>query len=195
MNKKIIAFTMATILITLGVATGTSVKINEKPSEGLSFADMTINLGSATIFGDGIEENTIVEAVTEKELTIEITSDSVTADLEMTYSMQCTGEVDQAGIYLFVQVNGVNIENISVNTTDSVSGKITVSGVTLSNGNLLTYEIGALYGNADPFFTKGDLDLGAAVVIKSRNANYRLFDMPIFQFFTKLSIFARLFRF
>lgn len=195
MNKKIIAMTIATMLIFLGTAavSGSKMSITRTIDNNPVLADQEISLGSATIYGDGIEGHTNVDAVASKELTIKITSDPETVDLKISYSIQCDGPLDQGRVYLFVQLNSVDQGNESVEVAETESGFLTFDNVELSNGDVLTYEIGVLYANFDPIFTDADIDIGAAVTIKSRSIQSRFFDSPLFQLLQKIPIFLKLF--
>ena len=195
MNKKFIAIAMATILIFLGATTtGSSLKMSIKNlvEEKPTFAE-EISLGSATVYGDGIEGHTNVDAITAKDLTIKITSDPETIDFYISYSMQCDGALDQGRVYLFLQLNGESLGNKSVEIAESEEGTLKFDNVIVTNGDILTYEIGALYANLDPVFTAGDLDIGAALILKSRTIHNRLLDSPMFQLLLKIPLFARLF--
>jgi hypothetical protein len=68
-----------------------------------------------------------------------------------------------------------------------------LADVEVSNGDLLTFEIGILYTNFDPLFTDYDLDIGGGVFIKSRSLQNRFFDSPLFQLLQRIPILFRLF--
>ncbi len=194
MNKKFIAIAMATILIFLGATTGSSLKMSIKNlvEEKPIFAE-EISLGSAIIYGDGIEGHTNVDAIAAKDLTIKITSDPETIDFYISYSIQCDGSVDQGRVYLFLQLNGESLGNESAETAESEEGTLKFDNVIVTNGDILTYEIGVLYTNFDPTFTAADLDIGVALILKSRTIHNRLLDSPMFQLLLKIPLFARLF--
>ncbi len=194
MNKKIVITTMITIFILLGAATASSTTLSvQQANRKSTFADNEISLGTATVYGDGIEGNTVADAVTEKNLIIQLISSQETADLFITYSIRCDGALDEGRVYLFVQLNGDSIGNESVDTAENEEGTIGFYDVLLKKGDVLTWEIGVLYSNFDPLFSKADLDVGASVIIsKSRTTHSRLFDSPLFQLLLRLPVFTRL---
>ena len=194
MKQKIIAVSMATIMVFLvASALGSATSISKKNNEGISPASIDVDLGSATIYGDGIEGNSDVDAETEKELTIKISNDPEYLNLKMDYSIQCDGDVDQGRIYLFVQLNGLEVDNVSIIEEGNQNGQITIDNVEVTNGDVLTWEIGTLYTNFDPFFTDQDVDIGATVIIKSRSMQNRFFNSPLYQIFQRIPILFRLF--
>jgi len=194
MKKKNIAIAVATMMIFLGASTvsGTT-SITQNVEKNPVMANLEVPLGSASIYGDGIQGNTIVDAVATKELIIEISNDPEIVDLKMSYAIQCDGSVDQGHVYLFAQLNGFEIDNVSITVEDTETGYITLADVEVSNGDLLTFEIGILYTNFDPLFTDYDLDIGGGVFIKSRSLQNRFFDSPLFQLLQRIPILFRLF--
>jgi len=193
-KKKIVITTMVTIFILLGAATASSTTLSvQQANRKSTFADNEISLGTATVYGDGIEGNTVADAVTEKNLIIQLSSNQETADLSITYSIQCDGALDEGRVYLFVQLNGDSIGNESVDTAENEEGTIGFNDVLLTKGDVLTWEIGVLYTNFDPIFSKADLDIGLSLITsKSRTIQSRLFDSPLFQLLLRLPIFTRL---
>ena len=194
MKKKFIAIAMATMMVFLGAsAVSGTTSITQNAEKNPVMANLEVPLGSATIYGDGIQGNTIVDAVATKELTIEISNDPEIVDLNMSYDIQCDGSVDQGHVYIFAQLNGVEIDNVSVIVEETETGYITLADVEVSNGDLLTFEIGVLYTNFDPFFTDYEVDIGGGVFIKSRSLQSRFFDSPLFQLLQRIPILFRLF--
>ena len=120
-------------------------------------------------------------------------NDPEIVDLKMSYDIKCDGSVDQGHVYLFAQLNGVEIDNVSVIVEETETGYITLADVEVSNGNVLTFEIGVLYTNFDPFFTDYEVDIGGGVFIKSRSLQSRFFDSPLFQLLQRIPILFRLF--
>ena len=183
MNKKIVTITVVSILILFGAAAGSSSKISIKHlvQEESTIADKEISLGSASVYGDGIEGHTNVDAIASKDLTINIGSDQENVDFNISYSIQCDGEEDIGMVILLVQLNGESLGSNSVFSSESKSGNLKIEDVLVKQGNLLTYEVVALYINTDPSFTEIDPDAGGALIIKSRTINNRLYDSPLFQ--------------
>ena len=195
MKKRLVITTLVTIFLLLGAATVSSVNVTVKQANSKStFADHVISLGTALAYGDGVEGNTIADAETEKSLIIQLNSNQETADLYMTYSIQCDGTLDNGSTYFFVQLNGISVGNLTVYTDESDSGTLEFKDVLLTRGDVLTYEIGVLYACFNPIFSKADLDIGATIIInKPKAIHNNLFRSPFFQFLQRSPIFARLF--
>ena len=194
MKKKFIAIAMATMMIFLGAsAVSGTTSITQNVEKNPVMANLEVPLGSASIYGDGIQGHTIVDAVASKELTIKISNDPEIVDLKMSYDIQCDGSVDQGRVYLFAQLNAIEIDNVSVVVGGTESGQIIIENVEVTNLDVLSFEIGVLYTNFDPVFTDYDVDIGGGVFIKSRSLQSRFFDSPLFQLLLKIPLFARLF--
>ena len=193
MNKKIFAITLVTILIAFGATTVSNAKMSIQHSvkEKPAILKKEISLGSATIYGDGIEGNTNVVAVAREGLTIEIGSNQENVDFNISYSIQCDGEDDIGIAVLLVQLGGVSLGYNSVFTSESKEGDIKIEDALVKRGDLLTYEVIALYINTDPTFTRLDADAGGALIIKSRNIHNRLYGSPLVQLLQKLPLLSR----
>lgn len=194
MNKKLITIIVVTSLIFLGMATGTSAKINlnEFVKSKSALAEREIFLGTGYIYGDGIEENSICDAVTVKDLIIKISADTEVVDFYMTYDIQCNGSFDEGHVYLFIMINDVEIGNQSETIEGIETGEIRFADVTLTKGDVIIYGIGVVYSNYNPWFFDLDGDVGVAYVLKPRTIQNRLIQSPFFQFMLKLPLVARL---
>jgi len=112
MNKKIIAFSIIMMLMIFGITTMSYAK-----NTNLSFNDngsykklnKEIFLGTASIYGDGIEENTVIELDAEIDLSIGIDSQTEIVDFYVDYTMTCDSLTDNGIVTLFVQINGDNV--------------------------------------------------------------------------------------
>jgi len=194
-NKKIFAITLVTMLILLGATTASNAKMNIQHSdeEKPAILKKEISLGSATIYGDGIQGNTNVDAAVREGLTIKIGSNQEYVDFNISYSIQCDGEDDIGIVILLVQLGGVSLGYTSMFSSESKEGDLKIEDALVKQGDLLTYEIIALYINTDPAFTRLDADAGGALIIKSRNIHNRLYGSPLVQQLQKLPLLSRLF--
>ncbi len=172
MKKKIISILLVGILILVGLtASANAININQVIKQrNLNNANREIPIGSASIYGDGIEENTIVDAVARKNLRIGITAKQETVDLYIDYSINCSGSVDEGLVYLNVQINGVELDNVSVTSQDIDEGKLKIENVLLERGNVLTCVVGVLYTNYNPLFLVPDVDAGGGAINKAKNS-------------------------
>jgi len=161
MSKKLITIAIV-ISIFLGITTISHAALidqqfsKDKASETINAQE--VYLGRATIIGDGIKENTTVNASAENDLLIRTESQTSNIDFYIDYSMNCNGLDDIGGVTLSVQLNGKH-EGINVtNTTTSKGGALMIKNVTVQRGDNLTFEIVAVYTNFNPFFVinKGD---------------------------------------
>lgn len=194
MNKKIFAVTVVTILILLGVTTVTnaSMSIQRSVEEKAATANKKISLGSVTIYGDGVEGNTLVDAIAGTGLTVKIGSDQVNADFNMSYSMQCLGEDDLGVAILLVQSGGRDLGYGSVFTSEIKDGDLKIENALIKKNELLTYELLGLYINTDPAFMDLDVGIGGALIVKPRNIPSRLYGSALVQLLEKLPLFSRL---
>ena len=128
MNKKIFAITLVTMLILLGAATASNAKMSIQHSvkEKPAILKKEISLGSATIYGDGIQGNTNVDAVAKKSLTITIGSNQENVDFNISYSIQCDGDDDIGIVILLVQLGGVSLGYNSVFSSESKEGELKI---------------------------------------------------------------------
>ncbi len=185
MKKKIFSITVVMILILLGVTTVSDARMSMSKQyskiEKTTTQNRVIPLGSATVYGDGIEENTIVEVSIElNEVKIEPPEEYV--DLQMSYSLQCDADKDIGIVILLAQVNFESRGDNVVLADEIESGDIVITDVLLKNLNVLTVEAAAFYINSDPVFYRFDIGTGGAIVEKkSRNIHTRLHRFPLVQ--------------
>ena len=150
---------------------GTSKKINgdisgnKKNIEVFSLKNnKVVNLGSATIVGDGTKDGSYVDAEARNELYISTNSETSNVDFYISYSMICDGLTDSGLIILAIQINGVNEGSNEVVTADNDEGKFKVTNVQVEWNDILTYEISVIYGNIIPIFTKSIIIPGGGLI-------------------------------
>lgn len=150
---------------------GTSKKINgdmvgnKKNIEVFSLKNnKAVNLGSATIVGDGTKDGSSVDAEVRNDLYIPTNSETSYVDLYISYSMICDGLTDSGLIILTIQINGVNEGSNEVVTIDNDEGKLKVENVQVEWTDIFTYEISVAYTNLVPPFVKPIIVFGGGVI-------------------------------
>jgi len=128
-------------------------------------------LGSAYVYGDGIEENTVVDAVAGDDLIIRISSQTEIVDFYITYDITCDGDYDEGRVYFLLQINGEEQGQREVITFYSESGNLVFEDVEVSLLDILTFEIGAVYTNLIPPFVIPDIAIGGGLVNKAASFN------------------------
>ena len=192
-NKKICAVAIVLTLLLLGIGTVSNAEvINQKITRQPKTASEQILLGSASIFGDGIEENTVVDAIASDDLTISIASQTEIVDFYITYDIVCNGDTDFGIVYFFLQINGENQEPQEVNITDSDSGDLILEDVEVSRMDILTFEIGAGYTNLIPPFVVPDIAVGGGIVNRPVLFNLLFEKFPVLSYLLSNSFFIRL---
>lgn len=187
---KVISICIITALITTSVMTliapiSRSVVITEKMNPMSD--DQQIYLGQANLYGDGIENNTIIDLKAEKKIFFGIESKVTTVDFYITYSIECDGLTDSGFILLLIQINKENRGYVEHITLDSDEGTIIVENVGVKRGDVLTFEIGATYANLVPTFTIVNYTFGGGVVyIKTQVTVDKIF--ALFEQFIESSI-------
>ena len=177
MKKKIISLSLVVILILIGLpASVNAISIIQViKQKNFINANREIPLGSGIIYGDGIEENTSVDAVARKDISIGINAQQETVDLYIDYSINCSGSVDEGMVYFNVQINGVEVDNVSVSSQEIDQGKLKIEDVFLERGNVLTCVVGAVYTNYNPLFVVPDVDVGGGAINKPKNSLFNPF--------------------
>jgi hypothetical protein len=200
MKRKILSISVVFILIILGATTVSNAKMSlqNTANNRQIGANRVIELGTADVYGDGIEPNTEVDAVCTLASPINLDSASEIVDLELTFDIQAEGENDIALIIVFAQLNGASVGEDLVATTESESGTLSIKDVELKKIDvitLLTVEVAALYlSNSDPTFYQVDLDTGLAIIRpKSKNIESRIQSVPLIQSLLNLPKIARVF--
>ena len=104
MRKKLFSILVVMSILLLGSVTVSNAEniLKNSAREKPRITNKMITLGSASIFGDGIEGNEIVEAVTEKFAFLRMESNTQTFDFNMSYSIDCDGD-DDIGIIIFIR--------------------------------------------------------------------------------------------
>jgi hypothetical protein len=180
MNRKLATIGIVIILIILSTTTVSNAKLTRQQltkHEIPETLNKEIFLGSATIFGDGTEENTTVDA--EVEIDIDIGIDSVTqpVDLYITYDIDCNGSIDDGRVYFVAQLNGAMIGNISATSSENEEDVLKFESVQVKRGDVLTTKIGAFYTNLDPFFVVLDVAVGGGVFSKTTTFHPHMFPL------------------
>jgi hypothetical protein len=201
MKRKILTIAVVSILLILGAATVSNAKMSIKnvTNNRQITTNRAINLGTAEVYGDGIEPNTIVDAVCNLEREINLDAASEIVDLELTYTIDTLADSDLGLIIIFAQLNGASVGEAIVVTSENESGTLSITDVTLEKKDIitiLTVEIAALYfssDNGDTFYLL-DLDTGWSIVKpKAKNIHSRLHSFPLIQSLLNLPRIARLF--
>lgn len=192
-NKKFCAVAIVLTILLLGMGTVSNAEvINQKITRQPKTARTQILLGSASIFGDGIEENTVVDAIASDDLTISIPSQTEIVDFYITYDIVCNGDYDDGRVYFGLQINGENQELQEANTSDIDSGNLILEDVEVSRGDILTFEIGAVYSNLIPLFTVPDVAIGGGIVNRPVLFNLLFEKFPVLSYLLSNSFFIRL---
>ncbi len=192
-NKKICAVAIVLTLLLLGMGTVSNAEvINQKITRQPKTARTQILLGSASIFGDGIEENTVVDAIASDDLTISIPSQTAIVDFYIEYDIVCNGDLDDGRVYFGLQINGENQELQEANTSDIDSGNLILEDVEVSRGDILTFEIGAVYTNLIPPFVVPDVAIGGGIVNRPVLFNLLFEKFPVLSYLLSNSFFIRL---
>jgi hypothetical protein len=154
------------ILISSGMVSANLLK--KQTSTNLTkAANREIYLGSATIYGDGTEENTTVDLNAENDVTIGIDSQTETVDFYITYSMNCSGVTDNGALTLLIQITGVQKGINETITFSEKEGKLIVEDIEVNRRDVLTFEIGGVYTNLNPPFVVSDIAIGGGIINKA----------------------------
>jgi hypothetical protein len=192
-NKKFCAVVIVLTLLLLGMGTVSNAEvINQKITRQPKTANIQILLGSASIFGDGIEENTVVDAIASDDLTISIPSQTEIVDFYITYDIVCNGDYDEGRVYFLLQINGESQELQEAITVDSDSGNLILEDVEVSRGDILTFEIGVGYTNLIPPFVVPDVAVGGGIVNRPVLFNLLFEKFPVLSYLLSNSFFIRL---
>ena len=200
MKRKLISIAVVSILLILGAATVSNAKMSIKnvSTNQQVGANRVIEIGTANIFGDGIEPNTEVDAVCDLEREIQLDAASEIVDLELEYDIVTEGDTDFGLIIIFAQLNGQSVGEDLVVTSENESGVLSIKDVELKKVDiitLLTVEVAALYLNsAEETFYLIDLDTGWSIVRpKAKNTHTNLHSFPLIRSMLNLPRIARLF--
>jgi len=164
MRKREAAFIIAIILVMSGIPFLTQA--SETKEKQIFNQNQQIYLGIAHIIGDGSEANTTVDAVTENEMAIKISSETSLVDFFINYSMVCSGTTDSGLITLIIQINQENKGHVEVATVDLKEGQLFLENLEIKRGDALSFEVGAVYTNLIPSFVVPDVAIGGGVVSK-----------------------------
>ena len=168
MNRKLCAIVIIVTIVLLGMVTITNAKpVTQKTVKNMLFNNLNkqIYLGQATIWGNGTsEENTTVDVDAEIDLTIGIDSETEIVDFYITYDITCDADYDNGSVYFLLQIDLVEQGERRILTIDSASGNLVFEDVEVSRGDILSFEIGAVYANLIPPFGVFDVDAGGGLI-------------------------------
>ena len=195
MRKKLFSILVVMSILLLGSVTVSNAEniLKNSAREKPRITNKMITLGSASIFGDGIEGNEIVEAVTEKFAFLRMESNTQTFDFNMTYSIDCDGDDDIGIIIFMVQCGGVTLDEKTVISTGNESGELKIENKIINNNEIFSYQILAIYLNTDPNFNNMKMDAGAAMTTTPRTIQNKIHDHPLINLLLSLTRFSRLF--
>lgn len=163
MRKGLIIVGIVAIFLMFTALSSASIIRSQKVT--IKLANREIYLGQATIYGDGIEENTTIDLVAENDLTIGISAQTEVVNFYIDYSIETNnGLIDNGAISLIVQINGDNKGNNETITFTSEAGKLVVEDIEVQRQDLLTFEIVGVYTNLNPSFVVSDITAGGGVI-------------------------------
>jgi len=174
MNKKIVIMAIVSFLLILGAITTSNANvIKQSAISNINqiTANKEVNLGWANIVGDGTEENTAVDVDDKNDLIIKTGSKTSYLDFYINYSMFCDGLTDSGLITLLIQINGGKRGNNSIITFTNKEGNLFIKNVEVKWGDVLSFEIGAIYTNIFPSFVKPAYVLGGGLISKKAVVN------------------------
>jgi len=164
MRKRVPTFIIAIMLVMSGISF--LVQASESKEKLIFNQNQQIYLGIAHIIGDGTEANTTVNAVTENDIVIKINSETSIVDFYINYSMVCSGTTDSGLITLIFQINQENKGHDEVATVDLKEGQLFLENLEIKRGDVLSFEVGAVYTNLIPSFVVPYVVIGGGVVSK-----------------------------
>jgi hypothetical protein len=195
MKKKIFSITVVVILLILGISTVSEARMSIKNVKTQETLNEPIVVGSATIYGDGIEGNQALTATIDipSELRVNATGDLV--DLKLEYDIDCDGDEDLGIIILMAQQNGRSVGEGFVLTTENETGYVVIDNVLLKKEEvieILSIEVAVIYFNTDPQFHEIVIDTGLSIIReRSRHAHQRIHNFPLIQSLLRLPRIAK----
>lgn len=157
---------LAILFILASTVVITDATVIKKQITDVKNQNQEIYIGMATIIGDGTELNTTVETAAESGLIIKTESETSLINLNLTYYMECNGLTDSGVTSILVQVNGDlkgHAEAVTVNVKED---NLILENLEVTWGDVLSFEIGAVYTNGFPPFVKSDTAVGGGVISK-----------------------------
>ena len=148
--------------------------------ERLKMNNKEFYLGSATITGDG--SSSVLEAIVDNDILIDIDSNSEFVDFYIDYEMNCEGALDEGTTTLSIILNGENSSSNLTVTFTSKSGRLYVENVEVTRRDSLIFIIGVVYTSLSPIYHNETAATGAGVITKHDSSKYKSFN-PIFELF------------
>ena len=166
-KKKYYIFVVfaAVILISSGLSSASIIK-KVANANFPKTANKQIYLGQASIYGDGVKENTTINLSAENDLSIGIDSQTEIVDFYITYTMTCNGTTDDGAITLLIQINGEQKGTNQTITFDEKEGTLKVENIEVKRRDVLSFQIGGAYTNLNPPFVVSDVSIGGGVISK-----------------------------
>ena len=153
------------ILISFGLSSASIIK-KEANANFPKTANKQIYLGQASIYGDGIEENTTINLSAENDLSIGVDSQTEIVDFYITYTMTCNGTTDNGAITLLIQINGEQKGTNQTITFDKKEGILKVENIEVKRRDVLSFQIIGDYTNILPPFDVLDTSIGGGIISK-----------------------------
>jgi len=198
MKRKIIVGIVLLLFLLTGInntnaMTVSSENIITKPKVSLN---EKIFLGQVKIDGDGTQENSSAEAYAMNDLLIKTKEEVSYLDFYIDFDMLCDGNTDSGSATIFLQINGIQIGHDENLTFTENHGELIIENVEVKWGDILTFEVGALYTNGIPPFTDQKAAVGGGAISKVRSHSNNIFErinmeFPIFKYLLNKSIFNR----
>jgi hypothetical protein len=147
----------------------------ENSIDRLKMNNKEFYLGSASISGDG--SSSVLEAIVDNDLLIDIDSKSEFVDFYIDYEMNCDGPLDEGTITLSIILNGENSSSNLTISLSSKSGRLYVENVEVTRRDSLVFIIGVVYTSLSPIYHNETVATGAGVISKHVSSRYTSFNL------------------
>ena len=170
MKRKVLTIIVVIIFLLVGVCTVSNAKtIGNNKSKTLN---QDVYLGYANIYGDGIEENTVIEAEAENDLVVKIGTSPDYINFYIEYDIDTNNGLNDNGVItVFLQVNGEQKGHNETITFDDEQGMLYIKDVEVKKGDIFTFEMGVVYTNLVPPFTDTATAYGGGAIAKSKSTD------------------------
>ena len=167
MFKKLIMVSLFTILIIVSTTNVLyAMSIKQQPIKELitETVNRQVDLGSASIIGDGHSSN--LEAVAKNDLHIGLGSETGYADFYITYDMNCTGNTDAGLITLIITIGNQIIPKF-VTTSTSENGTLKIENVEVHRQDALIFVMYVNYTSIIPLYSNSTSAAGSGFFSKA----------------------------